>query len=423
MTVLTHAVYALAYLVAGASLGWALPYMRPDTDPMVGWLVGAVVVLGGGLVHDVVNRLERERGLRTRLDRLRDTVEAMNEVLTRQHAEIGRLATALEEARRSDSVVRYDAVVQEVKLLQSLVNRLYERRTADAAPAAQAGSRLPRPAPRPSRPASGGALAPAGARPPDEAGGEPADAPLDDASVLEAVRDALKADRIDIYLQPVVSLPQRKHRFYEVFSRVRAADGTQIRPDRYIAIAEREGLIATIDNLLLMRCVQLIRETERRQHHIGFFSNISPATLGDGEFMRQFLQYMGQNQTLVPNLVFELGQADLGAGEGATLAILAQLARLGFRFSMDQVQDLGAVDVDSLARRDFRYLKLDCGRLLEPENRGRAPALLRACKQHEIDVIVEKIETENQLIELLDVGVDFGQGYLFGEPRLSRKPG
>ena len=37
-----------------------------------------------------------------------------------------------------------------------------------------------------------------------------------------------------------------------------------------------------------------------------------------------------------------------------------------------------------------------------------------------LDLIVEKIEDEKQLVELLDFGIDFGQGYLFGEPRLSR---
>ena len=39
-----------------------------------------------------------------------------------------------------------------------------------------------------------------------------------------------------------------------------------------------------------------------------------------------------------------------------------------------------------------------------------------------IDLIVEKIETEQMLLELLDYNIDFGQGYLFGEPRKSQEP-
>ena len=412
MTILIHTVYALAYVVAGVSVGAALPYMRPEMDPLVGWMAGAIIVLAGALVHEVVTRLDRERTLRKRFGLVLDSVGSMREDLTRQHDELARLRTAFEEARRMGGVAGYDTVMQEVKLLQSLVGRLHEKRSPPRPPAAVAA--------KTKVPESGAPVAP---QAPQLAPAPAATAALDDARVLEAVRDALRADRIDVYLQPIVSLPQRRHRFYEVFSRVRAAYGSQILPDRYVPIAEREGLIGTVDNLLLVRCIQLIRETERRQHNIGFFSNISPATIGDAEFMKQFLEYMAQNQSLVPKLVFELGQDDVRADQAVTQAILAQLARLGFRFSMDQVADIAAVDVNTLARNDFRYLKLDCARLLDRDIRPRAAALLKRCKDAEIDVIVEKIETENQLIELLDLGTDFGQGYLFGEPRLSRKPG
>ncbi len=403
MTLLTHAVYALAYLIAGATAAASLWALRPDGDPLVAWLAGGMVVLAGALAHETATRLGRERAAGRRIARLNGRVEELARLLEQRLA-----AETAAQGIQPDAGARYDAVMQEVRLLQSLVARLTERRA-------------PRPpAPSVERRSAAGAPPEAAARavPPSA---RPSSAPLDDAAVLEAVHEALKADRIDIYLQPIVSLPQRKHRFYEVFSRVRAADGTQIMPDRYLDIAEREGLIATIDNLLLVRCVQLIRETERRQHAIGFFANISAATLADADFMRQFLHMMTQNQALVPKLVFELSQHDLGAGGAVTMGILSQLARLGFRFSMDQVTDLD-IDLDRLLRHEFRCIKLDRALVLDPANAGRIGELRHRCAAEGIDLIVEKIETENQLVEVLDTGFDFGQGYLFGEPRLSRKP-
>jgi cyclic-di-GMP phosphodiesterase TipF (flagellum assembly factor) len=38
-----------------------------------------------------------------------------------------------------------------------------------------------------------------------------------------------------------------------------------------------------------------------------------------------------------------------------------------------------------------------------------------------MDLIVEKIETEEMLLDLLELKIDFGQGYLFGEPRPTAK--
>ncbi len=403
MTLLTHLVYALAYLIAGISAGAALWALRPEADPLVAWMAGALVVLAGALVHDVVTRLERERKAARGIARLNDRVEELAHLLEQ------RLAS--HPGAAPESTVRYDAVMQEVKLLQSLVARLTERRAPrPPAPSSDPGG-VRRPAAVPSSVPQPAPLS-AAASPP---------VAMDDAAVLEAVRDALKADRIDVYLQPIVSLPQRKHRFYEVFSRVQAADGQQIMPDRYLDIAEREGLIATIDNLQLVRCVQLIRETERRQHAIGFFANISAATLADAEFMRQFLNMMAQNHALVPKLVFEMSQHALHAGGAVTMGILSQLARLGFRFSMDQVTNLD-IDLDRLLRHEFRCIKLDRALVLDPANAERIRELRRRCAADGIDLIVEKIETENQLVEVLDTGFDFGQGYLFGEPRLSRKP-
>jgi cyclic-di-GMP phosphodiesterase TipF (flagellum assembly factor) len=428
MSLITHVVYALAYVITGVTVAVALPHIRPDMDPLVAGLTGAVIILAAALAHEIATRMEHER----LFTRLRAGMGALASQLERQKTESAHLNAALEEAARrvqgqapghGQGAHTYETVMQEVKILQSLVSRLHDKRPDTAAAAGETPARAtPDTAPRP--PQAVRARLESGMAALAQPQAPQIHAPttvLDDAAVLEAVRDALKADRIDIYLQPIVSLPQRKHRFYEVYSRVRGADGSQIMPDRYLAIAEREGLISTIDNMLLIRCLQLIRETERRQHHIGFFSNISAATLGDADFMRQFLHYIAQNQALVPKLVFELSQHDLRQGGATVMGILSQLARLGFRFSMDQVTDLD-IDVEALVRHEFRYIKLECGRLLAPEAHTRIEALRRKLQGEAIDLIAEKIETENQLIEALDFDIDFGEGYLFGEPRLSRKP-
>ena len=264
MTILTHLVYALAYTIAGLSVGATLPALRPGTDPLTGWLTGAVVVLAGALVHEATTRMERERVAARRMAKLLDAIKVLDE-------EVARRKAVLEDESRRAASVGYEAMVQEVKLLQTLVAQLARRRGFR-------GVELRPPAIR--RLSVTGRRAPRGI-PDDNA------PPLDDETVLEAVRDALRADRIDIYLQPIVGLPQRKPCFYELFSRVRMADGHQIMPDRYLAIAKREELIAAIDNQLLVHGVQLLREAEQRQNGAGFFVNVSAATLGDAEVDRK----------------------------------------------------------------------------------------------------------------------------------------
>ena len=91
------------------------------------------------------------------------------------------------------------------------------------------------------------------------------------SDLLETIRASLEENRVDLYLQPIVSLPQRKLRYYEALSRLRAEDGTVIMPAQYINVAAPAGLMSVVDNLLLFRCVQIVRrliQKNREHRHV-----------------------------------------------------------------------------------------------------------------------------------------------------------
>src|SRR5665213_4006894 len=81
-------------------------------------------------------------------------------------------------------------------------------------------------------------------------------------AIVDLIGKAVDANRIDLYLQPVVTLPQRKVRYYEALSRLRTEDGDVVPAVEFIDIAESAGLMPRIDNLLLFRCVQVTRRLQ-----------------------------------------------------------------------------------------------------------------------------------------------------------------
>ncbi len=101
---------------------------------------------------------------------------------------------------------------------------------------------------------------------------------------------------------------------------------------------------------------------------------------------------------------------------------LERVAGMGFRFSLDQVTDLN-MDFAALARHRVKYLKIDAGMLLSQIRGTRSDfrELKAELNRFGIDLVAEKVEDEATLVELLDYPISFGQGYLFGEPRLSRE--
>lgn len=252
-----------------------------------------------------------------------------------------------------------------------------------------------------------------------------AHAALQEATRIQVIRDALAENRVDLYLQPVVSLPQRRTTFYESFTRLRDETGRVIMPAEYLSVAEPEGLISAIDNLLLFRCVQIVRRLGRGDRRIGVFCNISPASLGDERFFPQFLRFMTENRDLAGALIFELGHAAFQERTAGQARNMGRLADLGFRFSIDKVSALD-FDLQDLERADVGYVKVAAPVLLAAAEggfgaRGRRdldpadyPGLLR---RHRIELIAEKVESERQVIEVLEFDVAFGQGHLFGEPR------
>jgi cyclic-di-GMP phosphodiesterase TipF (flagellum assembly factor) len=243
---------------------------------------------------------------------------------------------------------------------------------------------------------------------------------LSRGAIVDLIGKAVDANRIDLYLQPIVTLPQRKVRYYEALSRLRTEDGDIITAGDFIEYAESVGLMPKIDNLLLFRCVQVTRRLQLKSRDVGLFCNVSAATLSDATFFRQFLDFMGANRALAPAMMFEFTQQAYRSFGPLEYESLAALAELGFRFSMDHVGDL-RMEPKELADRSFRFLKVPAKLLLNPAAGSQGDIhpgdLADLLARFGIDLIVERIESESMVVDLLDYDVRFGQGFLFSAPR------
>lgn len=406
MPFLFHFIIFLSYASMAGAVVVFLPQNVPGFDGNMAMVAGGVVLVACGLLHEAFVIFDGRRELTAEMGALRESQESVLNELSRARGETRGLYEALENAGRGgNSRPDISEIIAEVKVLESLVKQLYKRNE----PMALSGAAAEKPAPVEERKPAPVLKVATG---------------LDPKAVLDRVRQALNTGRVDLFLQPIVSLPQRRTRHYECFSRIRIGEDQMLVPDQYISIAEREGLIGAIDNMLLFRCVQLVRKHQNRMRNVGFFCNISPHSLSDKPFIRDFIEFLALNSNLAGNLVFELSQAAVNHVDDEVIRHLERLASLGFRLSLDQVVHLN-MNFAELARHRVKFLKVEAGVLLDQIHAPRPGANLRELKaelnRYGIDLIAEKIEDEQTLVELLDYPIAFGQGYLFGEPRLSRE--
>jgi cyclic-di-GMP phosphodiesterase TipF (flagellum assembly factor) len=230
----------------------------------------------------------------------------------------------------------------------------------------------------------------------------------------------------------VVSLPQRRTVFYESFSRLRDASGRVMMPAEYLSVAEPEGLMPAIDNLLLFRCVQIVRRLAEKDRRVGIFCNVALTSLGDESFFPQFLEFLAENRDLSGALIFELGQSAFDRRGSTESRNMGKLADLGFRFSLDKVSDLD-LNFPDLARADVKFVKVSAEVLLSQvlELDGRlalrslkdlnAADLADLTRRYGVELIAEKVETERQVVDVLELNIAYGQGNLFGEPKAVRE--
>jgi len=246
------------------------------------------------------------------------------------------------------------------------------------------------------------------------------------AQVLAAVRSAIEQSRIDIYLQPLVTLPQRKVRFYEAVTRLRDERDQILAAEDFIGIAEAGGLIGRIDSMVMQRCVQVLRRLMVRNKEVGIFCNLSAVTLSNPAMFAQCLDFLEANRALATSFVLEFKQSTLrGLGPSET-EHLAALAQRGYRFSIDHVTELRFEPRD-LADRGVRYIKVPAALLLDPKQSSASDIhpsdLSDLLGRFGIDLIAERIEGERSVVDLLDYDVRFGQGFLFAPPRPLRPEG
>jgi cyclic-di-GMP phosphodiesterase TipF (flagellum assembly factor) len=246
------------------------------------------------------------------------------------------------------------------------------------------------------------------------------------AQVLAAIRSAVDENRIDIYLQPMVTLPQRKVRFYEAVTRLRDDKDQVLVAEDFIGVAESSGMIGRIDHMVMLRCIQVLRRLMVRNKEVGVFCNVAAATLANSATFSQCLDFLEANRALAPSFVLEFKQSTFRRLGQTETEHLASLAQRGYRFSIDHVTDL-RFEPRELADRGVRFIKVPASLLLDPKQTSSSDIhpsdLSDLLGRFGIDLIAEKIEGERAVVDLLDYDVRFGQGFLFAPPRPLRPEG
>ena len=240
---------------------------------------------------------------------------------------------------------------------------------------------------------------------------------------LREVQSAILGNRVEIHLQPIVTLPQRHTRFYEALIRLRDEHEVMLYPGEFLEATEVARVTPRIDQIMLRRALGVAKRFASRDRGLGLFFNLSSLSLVDARCFAELVDQIKAQPELGPLIIAEFTQAGFRAMGPLELEALQELRELGIRISIDNVEDL-RMDFSELGRHGVRFLKMSAERLLGADALTGTDIhladLADLLARFGIELIVDRVETEAQVLELLDYGPRYGQGNLFAPPKAVR---
>lgn len=232
---------------------------------------------------------------------------------------------------------------------------------------------------------------------------------------LPRIREALRNGRFRLHFQQVVRLATDQPEYWEVLVRLLDAREAVTPPAVFIPAAERFGLMPQVDRYVVEQILPMLKDSPS----LRLFVNLSGTSLGDDSLLT-FIEERLHECPLAPGqLVFEITETAAVRDMDRAQHWMERLKRLGCLFALDDF-GAGLSSFYHLRRLPVDYVKIDGSfvRNLDSDPACRAIVQALAAVAHSLDkvVVAEWVESEAVALLLAGLGVEFGQGYYWGQP-------
>jgi EAL domain-containing protein (putative c-di-GMP-specific phosphodiesterase class I) len=236
------------------------------------------------------------------------------------------------------------------------------------------------------------------------------------------LQEVLLAEQLTTVFQPVVALRTHQVLGYEALSRGPAGSVYQM-PLRLFEMAEEADLVFELDRKCRRRALAAATGLPAGAK---LFVNVFPSAMYDPEFRGDALVRLAEAHGLTPDrVVLEITERSAIENYDLFAEALGELTRCGFSIAVDDV-GAGYSGLEKIAHLNPRYLKFDRELIKSIDSSYIRREMTRALKAFadRIDstIIAEGIEQEGERRTLLELGIEYGQGFLLGRPAAAFLP-
>ncbi|QEY60881.1 EAL domain-containing response regulator [Metapseudomonas lalkuanensis] len=241
-----------------------------------------------------------------------------------------------------------------------------------------------------------------------------------DSPTLEDILRGLDQGEFEAWFQPKFHLGNETLHGAEVLARWRHPQRGVLAPSQFLPTMEAHDLIDRLFWQLFAQGLALQRDVARTGRRVNLAFNLQPRQLSDQGLVERIGKALTEAGLPGEGLTFELTETGLLEAPAASLECLVRLRLLGCGLAMD---DFGAgySSLDRLCELPFSQVKLDTSFVRKLMNQPRSGAIISSAvalaESMDMTLVVEGVETPEQRDQLLTLGCQVAQGFLFARPQ------
>ncbi|HVV28599.1 MAG TPA: bifunctional diguanylate cyclase/phosphodiesterase [Rhizomicrobium sp.] len=236
-------------------------------------------------------------------------------------------------------------------------------------------------------------------------------------AIADELVQALKENRVRLAFQPIVQARSRKVSHYECLLRMVRPDGGILTAGHFVPAAEQMGVVHLVDRFALEAAVAQLKA----HGAVTLAVNVSGTAASDPAWLQSFVDYVRAERDVARRLIVELTETAALHHFEENARFVSQLHELGVRVAIDDFgagytsfRNLQMLHVDTV-KIDGSYVK-DLSH--SPENQVFVRTLVGLARSFDIKTVAEWVGSEDDAALLQNFGVDYFQGFHFGEPAL-----
>lgn len=242
----------------------------------------------------------------------------------------------------------------------------------------------------------------------------------DQNRVKGIIDEALREDRVEVFYQPIINVRESRFKSAEALVRIRQKNGEIVPPGEFITIAEENGQIIQLGKRVLEKVCELLSKSEVQQYGLEQIEiNVSAAQFDHENPAKLVIECIEKYHINPSQINLEITETAAGKNKTIMIQNMEKLIDKGVTFSLDDF-GTGRSNIDYFVNMPVRTIKFDYtftrGFFDNEKIKHVLTGMLDIIHKMNLSVVVEGIETKEQMQVMKAMGVEYIQGFYYSKP-------